>query len=277
MPPKRQSTIPSRASSQRSRTAVAQSTAESNAASATPNDLATQMAEQLTITKSKVKDKATIVATALLTNSRPVARTRSRKVASADIDAETLADTMKQKLALASQPILETRSKEDDCAEAMRSVNIASRALSGIVESGWKYEPPSNSKKPAKSALNDTMSLIHRHVESIRNGLTTLRELRPGDLDVERAASSAAGKLVSLETVGSWSFLFVHRVFLPFFSINLQSPFSPTCNHNCVISANRPAPVVLQVWCKRRMYLEDLTCFLYLSQILPHLQSTMLR
>ncbi|KAH9925586.1 uncharacterized protein B0H18DRAFT_955090, partial [Fomitopsis serialis] len=66
----------------------------------------------------------------------------------------------------------------------MRTVNTASRTLSDLLAGG-----------PAKKSQKGIGDLIRSSCSALR----ALRELSPGDVDTERAASSIAGKLVSLE------------------------------------------------------------------------------
>ncbi|KAG6831576.1 hypothetical protein H0H87_004795 [Tephrocybe sp. NHM501043] len=71
--------------------------------------------------------------------------------------------------------------------ESMRAVNSASQALTLAIQSGWKK----STGKPSSSVVNAAAATI-KH-------LTLLRQNGSGDVDVERAAMSVLGKLVSLE------------------------------------------------------------------------------
>ncbi|KAI0360283.1 hypothetical protein OH77DRAFT_1393661 [Trametes cingulata] len=73
----------------------------------------------------------------------------------------------------------------------MRAVNSASKSLSAIQESGWKASDAKSDKTTAAAAV--------KHATSARKELGVLRELSPGEVDVERAASSLVGKLIALE------------------------------------------------------------------------------
>ncbi|EIW51672.1 separase [Trametes versicolor FP-101664 SS1] len=73
----------------------------------------------------------------------------------------------------------------------MRNVNAASKSLSAVAESGWKASDAKSDRTTAASAV--------KHAASARKELNVLREFSPGEVDVERAASSVVGKLVSLE------------------------------------------------------------------------------
>ncbi|KAI0266095.1 peptidase family C50-domain-containing protein [Gloeopeniophorella convolvens] len=81
---------------------------------------------------------------------------------------------------------------------AMRSVNAASQGLGAVVKTGWKAPsevPPT--KKPA-AAPHEAFGLA----TSARIALEELRGISPGDVDVERAAISIAGKLLGLDMTG---------------------------------------------------------------------------
>ena len=73
----------------------------------------------------------------------------------------------------------------------MRAVNAASQSLSAVVQGGWK----AGEKKSSLGA--EAMSAAGKAEEALK----VLRVACPGDLDVERAASSVVAKLVVLEMV----------------------------------------------------------------------------
>ncbi|KAI0691256.1 peptidase family C50-domain-containing protein [Cerioporus squamosus] len=73
----------------------------------------------------------------------------------------------------------------------MRAVNAASKSLSVLLEQRSKASQ-------AKSDRSATESVTKQAI-SARKDLNVLRELNPGDVDIERAASSMVGKLVNLE------------------------------------------------------------------------------
>ncbi|KAJ6597043.1 cysteine peptidase C50 [Mycena vulgaris] len=86
-----------------------------------------------------------------------------------------------------------TLSPEEHRVSAMRAVNSASQELSSSVQSGWRRSsdvPPK--KSPAFVSANASATLAAKH-------LALLRGISPGDLDIERAAGSVLGKLVTLE------------------------------------------------------------------------------
>lgn len=116
-------------------------------------------------------------------------------------DVAGLARELAKGLTLASRQTEKTR--EERCADAMREVNSASRSLSAIVESGWKSSAAS-AKVPQRSSTSkqpDQATAAAQHASSAKSALRELRELKPGDIDVERAASSLIGRLISLELV----------------------------------------------------------------------------
>lgn len=85
---------------------------------------------------------------------------------------------------------------EEQCLSAMRAVNSASKRLSAAVTAGWR---PDESQPRTRGDL--TAHDMQKLVEDTASKLNYLREQKSGDLDVERAASSIIGKLLSLELV----------------------------------------------------------------------------
>ncbi|KAJ7653310.1 cysteine peptidase C50 [Mycena polygramma] len=87
-----------------------------------------------------------------------------------------------------------TLTPEERRVSAMRAVNTASQELSNTVQSGWKRssDVPPSKRSPA---------FVSTHVSATAAAkqLALLREISPGDLDIERAAGSVLGKLVALE------------------------------------------------------------------------------
>lgn len=77
---------------------------------------------------------------------------------------------------------------------AMREVNAASQALSAIVQSGWKKSTDASPRSQRASEIKTAFATASKN-------LAVLRELHSVILDVERAAISLIGKLVSLEMV----------------------------------------------------------------------------
>jgi separase len=80
---------------------------------------------------------------------------------------------------------------------AMRTVNGASQGLSTVMKTSWKA--PSEDPAVKKSAANthEAFGLA----TSARTSLGELRAISPGDVDVERAAITVAGKLLNLDMV----------------------------------------------------------------------------
>jgi separase len=139
----------------------------------------------------------------------------------AEIEVDVLAGIVEQKLVIEPKS---AKSREEICEEAMRAVNAASKNLSIIVETGWKSSSsgePSSSKKSGSSQSGTTVADVERYLKSIREGLYALREHRPGDMDVERAACSAAGKLITLESVSKHELSTVVFTKMLYNSINL--------------------------------------------------------
>ena len=73
----------------------------------------------------------------------------------------------------------------------MRAANAASQALTSLIQSQSQ-----ENKGKGKGAVKG-----EDEGEKARKALGELRALRPGALDVERAAGSVVGKLVQLELV----------------------------------------------------------------------------
>ncbi|EMD38775.1 hypothetical protein CERSUDRAFT_92811 [Gelatoporia subvermispora B] len=85
-------------------------------------------------------------------------------------------------------------SAEQRRTDAMLAVNAASKSLSSFVQSRWKA---GSGTKSSKSSRQDASAADL--ARAARDGLRQLRELTRGDVDIERAASSVVGKLVTLE------------------------------------------------------------------------------
>ena len=89
-----------------------------------------------------------------------------------------------------------TPTPEEQRVSAMRAVNSASQELSSVIQSGWRRssDVPPSKKSPAFVSASASVTSTAKH-------LALLRDISPGDLDIERAAGSVAGKLVTLEMV----------------------------------------------------------------------------
>ena len=92
------------------------------------------------------------------------------------------------------------KSTQDKRVAAMRAVNAASQGLTAIMKSGWKASRPDPSAKKSTATTHEVFNLA----ASARTALRDLRALLPGDIDVERAAISVAGKLLGLDVVSCW-------------------------------------------------------------------------
>lgn len=89
------------------------------------------------------------------------------------------------------------KSTQDKRVSAMCAVNAASQGLTSVMKSGWKAPRTEPSAKKSTAATHEAFDLA----ASARTTLGDLRVLSPGDVDVERAAISVAGKLLSLDMV----------------------------------------------------------------------------
>lgn len=130
--------------------------------------------------------------------SRP-SKTKTASTISTDALASALSSTLvlNDKPAKRKQKVEEPHDPEETCLAAMRAVNTASKRLSGIIASGWK--PIGGQGKKGEHTVEGVRSII----EDTASQLNVLRRLKTGDLDVERAASSVVGKVLSLELVRS--------------------------------------------------------------------------
>ncbi|KAJ6630611.1 peptidase family C50-domain-containing protein [Mycena sp. CBHHK59/15] len=128
------------------------------------------------------------------TTRRPVStRTKQRVATSTD----QLADKLSS-LAI-SKPQTKGKEKatlplEDPRMSAMRAVNSASQALTDMAKSGWRKssDVPPPKRSAAFVSASASAALAAKH-------LALLRDMSPRDLDIERAAGSVLGKLVTLE------------------------------------------------------------------------------
>src|SRR6267142_3061075 len=89
------------------------------------------------------------------------------------------------------------KSTQDKRVAAMRVVNAASQGLTAVMKSGWKAPRAEPSAKKSTASTHEAFNLA----TSARTALGGLRVLLPVDVDVERAAISVAGKLLSLDMV----------------------------------------------------------------------------
>jgi separase len=79
----------------------------------------------------------------------------------------------------------------------MRAVNAASQGLAAVMKSGWKAPSVEPSMKKSTTTRHEAFGLA----TSARRALEDLRVISSGGIDVERAAISVAGKLLSLDMV----------------------------------------------------------------------------
>lgn len=141
-----------------------------------------------------------------LTQNPPTRRLRAPATSSTPEPTDSLVAQFKTKLTLRQQrgstPPTQIASTHERSLDAMRTVNAASRGLSAALEAGGKSsDAQAAGSKDAKSASNRDETTILEHTVAAIDGLKTLRELKPGDLDIERAAGSLVAKLLSLEQV----------------------------------------------------------------------------
>lgn len=133
-------------------------------------------------------------------NRRTVPREPSKLTRSNTMTANELANELATKLTVNKGTETKTTTKIKKTPEqsvdpkvlAMRSVNDASQALTGVVQSGWK-----KSSDSSKTTLATAIFAASKAAKA----LDTLRKLRAGNVDVERAAASVLGKLIALEMV----------------------------------------------------------------------------
>jgi hypothetical protein len=90
-----------------------------------------------------------------------------------------------------------TRSTQENRISAMRAVNGASQGLTTVMKSGWKAPSTGTTLKKPTIPAHEAFGLAI----SARAALEDLRMISPGDVDIERAAISVAGKLLSLDMV----------------------------------------------------------------------------
>lgn len=89
------------------------------------------------------------------------------------------------------------KSTQDKRVAAMRAVNVASQGLTAVMKSGWKAPRAEPSAKKSTASTHEAFNLA----TSAGTALGGLRVLLPVDVDIERAAISVAGKLLSLDMV----------------------------------------------------------------------------
>ena len=128
---------------------------------------------------------------------RKAVRPISKSSRSADISVDKLAEKLTSNLVISDvkgKRKVTTLSEEQIRIDSMRAVNSASQQLSATIQSGWKKSSNKGSTQVATA------------VATAAKHLATLRQNSSGDVDIERAAMTVLGKLVSLELVrlSSW-------------------------------------------------------------------------
>lgn len=129
------------------------------------------------------------------TNRRPQSRQPLKPTKPVLVTVDQLANELATKLMIGSGKGKQKAEEGDTKVLSMRSVNTASQALTQVVQAGWK--------KSSSDASKTTLSSVNSSASAAAKGLSNLRKICPGDLDVERAASSVLGKLIALEMVCS--------------------------------------------------------------------------
>ncbi|KAI0064205.1 hypothetical protein BV25DRAFT_1914431 [Artomyces pyxidatus] len=109
--------------------------------------------------------------------------------------ADDLADKLAATLSISKGKHVQTNAKEEKRLLAMRAVNAASQGLSTVLKSGWKAP----SGEPLETKVGAGAFEAVQLTTSAKGSLAELRILAPEDVDVERAALSVAGKLLSLD------------------------------------------------------------------------------
>jgi len=120
-------------------------------------------------------------------------RKPSKTTKTGSVTADQLANELATKLTIGSGKGKQRAEGGDEKVLSMRSVNAASHALTQVVQAGWK--------KSSSDASKTTLSSVNSSASAAAKGLLSLRKICPGDLDVERAASSILGKLIALQMV----------------------------------------------------------------------------
>ena len=160
------------------------------------------------------------------TATRTTKSTSTKSKMAHNVSPDDLADNLANKLTISdpkgkAKAINSESNSHDRQAAAMRAVNASSKSLSAVVESGWRASQ-------SKTSDRTTAASATKAATSARRDLTTLRALAPGNVDIERAASSLVAKLIALEMVRlcpSFLSLFPY----PISSIMLHSASSKIC------------------------------------------------
>ena len=135
------------------------------------------------------------------TSKRPVS-THAAKLTKKAEDVEDLTRQLASKLTISKpkgkQKATPDPPPQDDPNASMRTVNAASQKLSALMQTGWSAAKDNGASKQRQEAVACAMN--------IKKNLNTLRKAAASSpLDLERAALSAAGKLLGLQLVCSHS------------------------------------------------------------------------
>ena len=132
--------------------------------------------------------------------SKRPASTRTAKATKKAEDVEDLTHQLATKLTIskpkAKQRAIPSSPPEDSPNASMRTVNTASQKLSALMQTGWTAAKDNVVSKQRQEAATCA--------KNIKKNLNALRKAAASSpLDLERAALSAAGKLLALQLVGS--------------------------------------------------------------------------
>ena len=130
--------------------------------------------------------------------SKRLAGSRVVRSAKKGEDVEDLARQLSTKLAISKpkekQKATPDSPPRDGSNTRMRAVNVASQKLTALIQTGWSATKDNGTSKQRREAATCALN--------IRKNLNALRKaVAPSPLDLERAALSAAGKLLSLQLV----------------------------------------------------------------------------
>jgi separase len=132
-----------------------------------------------------------------LTAKRPTS-TRAVRTAKKTEDVEDLAHQLATRLTISKskekQTAIPDLLPQDNPNASMRAVNTASQKLSALTQTGWTVAKDGGTSKQGEEAMTCARS-IKKNLDALRKVTT------PSPLDLERAALSAVGKLLTLQLV----------------------------------------------------------------------------
>ena len=132
------------------------------------------------------------------TSKRPVSTRTARSTKKAD-DVEDLTRKLASKLTISrpkeKQKAIPDSPPQGDPNAGMRTVNTASQKLSTLVQTGWTAAKDSGVSEQWREAATCAKN-IKKNLNALRKAVIS------SPLDLERAALSAAGKLLTLQLVG---------------------------------------------------------------------------